>query len=34
VTTHSGRQIFVSQARGVILTVDTATLQIADALKV
>jgi hypothetical protein len=34
VTTHSGDRIFLSQARGVLLAVDTATMQIADAVKV
>ena len=34
VTTHSGDQIFLSQTRGVLLAVDTATMQIADAVKV
>lgn len=34
VTTHSGDRIFLSQPRGVLLTVDTATLQIVDAVKV
>lgn len=34
VTTHGGDRVFLSQARGVLLAVDTATMQIADAVKV
>ena len=34
VTTHSGDRIFLSHTRGVLFAVDTATMQIADAVKV